>query len=52
VDISPKVWHNQDSIHRPYEDQEEGTPKCEGFSAAKREIPGERSDLPAVVTGL
>jgi hypothetical protein len=28
VDISPKAQNTQDTIHRPYEAQEEGRPKC------------------------
>ena len=28
----PKSWNTQDTIHRPHEAQEEGRPKCEGFS--------------------
>jgi hypothetical protein len=28
VNISPKVQNTQDTIHRPYEAQEEGRPEC------------------------
>jgi hypothetical protein len=28
VDISPEVQNTQNTIHRPYEAQEEGGPKC------------------------
>lgn len=32
VDISPKAWDTQDTMHRPHEVQEEVRPKCECFS--------------------
>ena len=35
VDISPKAQKNQDTIHRPYEGQEEGRKKC-GQSVQQR----------------
>ena len=31
VDISPKAWNTQNTVHRPHEAQEEGRPKCEYF---------------------
>ena len=33
-DISLKAWNTQDTIHRPCEAQEEGRPKCGGFSTS------------------
>ena len=30
--FSPEVWNTQDTIHRPYEAQKEGRPKCGHFS--------------------
>jgi hypothetical protein len=32
LDIIPKALNTQDTIHRPYEAQEEGRPKCGYFS--------------------
>jgi hypothetical protein len=37
VDISPKASNNQDTIHRPHEDQEGGRPKCGCFSPSLKE---------------
>jgi len=31
--ISPKAWNTQDTIHRPYETQEEERLKCRFFSS-------------------
>jgi hypothetical protein len=37
VDISPTAQNTQDTIHRPYEAQEEGRAKCGCFSASLEE---------------
>jgi hypothetical protein len=36
VDISPKAWNTQNTIHRPYEAQEEERPKCGYFSPSEK----------------
>jgi hypothetical protein len=38
VDVSPEVQNTQDIIHRSYEAQEEGRPKC-GFLRRGNKIP-------------
>ena len=37
MNIRPEAQNTQDTIHRPYEAQEEGRPKCGHFDPSEKE---------------